>query len=290
MRIALTGGAGLIGRAVAAQALADGHTVVEIDQASHTTGPASPEPPPGSPSGLERRVADATEHAALQQAVDGCDALIHLAAHVNPLRMADHVVHNDNVVASYNALSVAARLGIERVCLASSINAIGGAYSRQARYDYFPVDECHPTYNEDPYSLSKWVAEAQADSLARRYPMTIASLRLHGVRASRPHTRPEPPEPRADVDTRHLWGYTLLAATARAFMHALLAPFTGHETFFIVAPDTLMATPTEQLCRTYYPDVPLRRPLPGNQGLFDCGKAEQLLGWRHDGVRPGRSG
>jgi nucleoside-diphosphate-sugar epimerase len=283
MRIALIGGAGLIGRAVAALALAEGHTVVEIDRAS--SGSLL-----GAPPGLERRVADATAHAALAQAVDGCDALIHLAAHVSPLRSADHVVHNDNVVASYNALSVAARFGIERVCLASSINAIGGAYSRQARYDYFPVDERHPTYNEDPYSLSKWLAEAQADSFARRYPMRIASLRLHGVREARPRTRLEPPEPRTDVDTRHLWGYTLLNAAAQAFMRALLAPFEGHEAFFIVAPDTLIATPTEQLCQTYYPGVPLRRALPGNQGLFDCGKAERLLGWPHDEVLVGRAG
>src|SRR6202011_523388 len=98
------------------------------------------------------------------------------------LQHADYVVHNNNVAGSYNVLSAAARLGITRVCQASSINATGGAFSRRPRYDYFPLDEVHPTYNEDPYSLSKWICEQQGDSFARRYEhMSIASLRFHWV-------------------------------------------------------------------------------------------------------------
>ena len=58
---------------------------------------------------------------------------------------ANHVVFNENSAGNYNALSAAATVGIKRVCLASSINAIGGVFSRQPRYDYFPLDEQHPT-------------------------------------------------------------------------------------------------------------------------------------------------
>ena len=90
------------------------------------------------------------------------------------------MVYADNTLSSYNALSAASTLGIKRICLASSINAIGGAFSRSPRYDYFPLDEKHPTYAEDPYSLSKWVLEQQGDAFARRFEwMTIASLRFH---------------------------------------------------------------------------------------------------------------
>ena len=77
------------------------------------------------------------------------------------------MVHNNNVVSSYNALRAAATAGVRRVCQASSVNAIGGRFSRwPPRYDYFPVDEQHPTYAEDPYSLSKWICEQQADAIA----------------------------------------------------------------------------------------------------------------------------
>jgi nucleoside-diphosphate-sugar epimerase len=115
-------------------------------------------------------------------------------------------------------------VGVRRVCLASSINAIGGRFSRWPRYDYFPVDEEHPAYPEDPYSLSKWIGEQQADSFARRYDgMTIASLRLHGVVASRAETLPWIDTP-DKVAEKQLWGYTGRAASARAFVLAVTAP------------------------------------------------------------------
>jgi UDP-glucose 4-epimerase len=78
----------------------------------------------------------------------GSDALVHLAAIISSVRDPDHEVHN-NVVGSYNALRAAAEVGISRVCQASSVNATGMSYSRQAHFDYFPLDEHHPTYNED---------------------------------------------------------------------------------------------------------------------------------------------
>ena len=134
----------------------------------------------------EYLVVDTRDYANLAEGLRGCDALVHLAAHRSPLTQPDTVVYNDNTISSYNALSAAAALGISRVCLASSVNALGGAFSRRARYDYFPLDEDHPTYAEDPYSLSKWVLECQADAFARRYlTMQIASLRFHWLMESR---------------------------------------------------------------------------------------------------------
>src|SRR5262249_9035723 len=143
------------------------------------------------------------------EALRGCDALIHLAARSTP-NHADAVVYSENTTISYNALSVAAELGIRRVCLASSVNAVGGEYSRVPRCDYFPIDEQHPTYAEDPYSLSKWVLEQQADAFARRYPtMRIASLRFHWLVESRESAMQE-------VRAPQLWAYTLLREANRA--------------------------------------------------------------------------
>jgi len=177
MRIAVTGATGWIGRVVVEAAVADGHDVVAMDLV------ASPEPEPAV------LAVDTTDYPALRRAADGCDVLVHLAAISGPGGHADHVVHNNNVVSSYNALRAAAEVGIPRVCLASSINAVGGRFSRWPRYDYFPLDERHPTYAEDPYSLSKWICEQQADAIARRYEgMSIASLRLHGVVEHRAET------------------------------------------------------------------------------------------------------
>jgi UDP-glucose 4-epimerase len=274
MRIAITGGSGRVGRAVIELALSQGHSVVSIDR----TPPAHDTPQP-SVSFIQ---ADITEYRDFEQALRGCQALVHLAAIPSPGGHPDYEVHNNNVVGSYNALSAAARLGIARVCQASSINATGAAFSRWPHYDYFPLDELHPTYNEDPYSLSKWICEQQADSFARRYEaMTIASLRFHAVVPTRA-TIVQYAQRLGDMVAKQLWGYTSLDATARACLRTLTADFRGHEAFYIVAPDTMSETPSLELKQQFFPNVPVRGDLSGNRGFFDCAKAERLLGWKHD--------
>jgi nucleoside-diphosphate-sugar epimerase len=280
VRIAVTGASGRIGQAVVGLALTQGHAVVSLDRVP---------PPAGSaPSGDVRFVAlDMAAYPAFEQALHGCDALVHLAAIPSPLGRPAHEVHNNNVVGSYNALSLAAQLGIRRVCQASSVNATGAAYSRWPRYDYFPLDERHPTYNEDPYSLSKWLCEQQADSLARRHDwLIIASLRFHWVVDDRATAARRQGE-LGDLLAKHLWGYTRLDAAARACLQSLVADFAGHEVFNIVAPDTMMDVPSLELQRRFFPDVPVRGALAGRAGFFACAKAERLLGWRHDGPAPG---
>ena len=178
MLIAVTGGTGRVGRAVIAAALAAGDRVVSLDRAEPDLA--------NLPEGVEYRQVDTTDHGDLVAGIRGADALIHLAAYPSPRGHPDHVVHNNNVVSSYNALSAAVELGIRRICQASSINATGAAYSRWPRYDYLPLDERHPTYAEDPYSLSKWMCEEQGDCFARLHSeLSIASMRFHGVVESR---------------------------------------------------------------------------------------------------------
>lgn len=274
-RIAITGARGGVGTRITAAALAQGHSVIAIDRADT----------------MDRAVehvdrsdltCDVTSYQDLEDAVKGADALIHLAAFPSPGGRPAHEVHNNNVVGSYNALTVADALGIDRVCLASSINAIGGVYSRSPRYDYFPVDEKHPTYNEDPYSLSKWICEQQADSFARRYEsMTIATIRLHWAVQDRALVLSREPK-HPESESKQLWGYTSFDAVARACLQSLVADFSGHECFYIVAPLTTRATPSAELAQKYFPDVPIVGDLSGTKGFFDCSKAENLLGWQHD--------
>ncbi len=277
MRIAVTGGSGGIGRAVTEMALAQGHGVLSIDRIPPAQDAAQPS--------VTFVQADTTNYAALEGALRdaGCDALIHLAAIPSPGQHPDYVVHNNNVAGSYNALCAAARLGIQHVCQASSVNATGLAYSRAPRYDYFPLDEQHPTYNEDPYSLSKWICEQQGESFARRYEwMTITSLRFHWVVPARSRAAGNGNDGHNPHQAKNLWGYTTFDAAARACLQSLTANFAGHEAFYIVAPDTVAGTPSLELRDEYYPDVPVRGDLSGNRSFFDSSKAERLLGWKHD--------
>jgi nucleoside-diphosphate-sugar epimerase len=275
MKIAVTGGNGSMGRALLPHLLEQGHQVVSIDRAlPSATGLL------GGP-GLNFMVANVTDFGQVVACLRGCQAVVHLAAHISPMTAPEPLVYIENTAGSYNVLCAAATLGIQRVCLASSINAIGGVFSNWPRYDYFPLDEQHPSYAEDPYSLSKWVLEQQADAFARRYPeMRIASLRFHWLTNSREQAQ-ELSTRFSDGAIRHLWAYTLLADAARACLLALTADFTGHEAFYITAPRTVAADESAALARQHFPQTPIRGDLPGQAGFFNCAKAERILGWRH---------
>jgi UDP-glucose 4-epimerase len=274
MDIAVTGGSGRLGQVVIDHLIAQGHTVRSLDRALSQRIHRS--------AGAIRTLqVDLTDLPAVTGALRSCEAVVHLAAYPGPHGQPPGVVYANNTLASYNVLSATASLGIRHICLASSVNAIGGIGSRAGRYDYFPVDEEHPTYNEDDYSLGKWVMEQQAGSFARRFPeVTLSSLRFHGL----PDTPPEPQRGLEGADgpaARTLWGWTLIGEAARACELALQAGFTGHEVFFITAPRTTSSVPSLELARHAYPRVPLRGNLSGHRSFYDCSKAARLLGWVH---------
>ncbi|MCP9850933.1 NAD-dependent epimerase/dehydratase family protein [Cyanobium sp. Morenito 9A2] len=254
--------------------LQQGHTFVNID--------CVPPPFRSAAARVPFRQVDVTDYAPLVEALRESEALINLSAIANPDGHLAHVIHNTNVVGSYNALLGAVEVGMTRICQASSVNAIGHKFSRRARYDYFPIDENHPTYNEDPYSLSKWICEAQADSIVRRYEdVSVVSLRFHWVVADRSDPEMVETYNKPEDAAKSLTAYTRLDAAVRACLLALTAPIQGHEVFFIVAPDTAVSGPSLALAQAHYPNVPVQGDLSGNRSFFDSNKAKRLLGWSH---------
>ncbi len=110
--------------------------------------------------------------------------------------------------------------------------------------------------------------------------MRIASLRLHWSLPSKLTAR----SLEASKASKDLWGYVQEDSAAEAFLLAVAkenTAWTGHERFFIVAPETAHDEESSKLAREYWPEVPQRHPLIGRESFFDCGKAERLLGWVH---------
>lgn len=262
VRIAVTGAAGQLGRRVVAAIRAAGYEALPIDRAP-------------APGGISCDVVDAD---ALRDAVGHADALVHLAAFTSPVGNPAHVVHNANVAGSYNALAVAVDQGIGRVVMASSVNAIGGCFSRAPRYDYFAVDEEHSAYCEDPYGLSKREAELQADAMVAANPgLSVISLRYHaliGDRAERlDRLSPETP-------SRDLWGWTPVQEAAAATVRACSVASEAHIVLNLVADSTLSSTPTAELAARHYPEVPVTTPLRGTASFYDSQRARALLDWK----------
>lgn len=271
--IAVTGGSGRLGRGVVQQLALQGHRVRNLDRVAVDDQPVGD---------IETMLIDVMDYDAVRRALEGCSAVVHLAANTRPVDAPWQVIYANNTVSSYNVLYAAAGLGIKKVCMASSINATGAAYSAAPRFDYFPLDELHPTYNEDPYSLSKWVLELQGESIARRFAgMTIASLRFHAIYDNLADFMDWARNAEPARVAKNLWGRVSHDASVNACLLALQASFIGHEAFYIVAPTTSIETPSSELIRQFYPTVPLRGDFTGNRGFFDTTKAERMLGWVH---------
>jgi nucleoside-diphosphate-sugar epimerase len=279
--IAVTGAAGRLGRWVVDRARRAGHDVVAVDLPAVAARAGD-----GGPAGVRWRGADVTVLDEVRGALAEADAVIHLAALTGPGDAPEPEVHRINVGATYNVLVAAEELGIGAVCTASSINAIGGVYSRSPRYDYFPVDEAHPSYCEDPYGLSKWIGEQQSAAFARRRPEAVfAALRIHGLRR---HATDDlgPRDQLAASGWRDLWGWTSFESAAAACLLALRRPTPGHAAYHVVAPTTLCDEPSEELAARFFPGVELRAPLPGRAGFYRTELALAELGWDAHDVDP----
>jgi UDP-glucose 4-epimerase len=272
MRVVVTGGSGRAGASIIPELLEHGHDVLSVDT---TAGDGS----------TPFMRANVTDYGQTLSVLNGADWVIHMAAIPSPVSDPPEVVFSTNTVSTWNVLQAAEVLGIEKLVLASSVNAVGLVYSRETvPPHYLPVDEEHPTRAEDSYSLSKLVGEEIAKGFCRKTPMQIASFRFHGLRCDDQLEELEA-SPEADPlpGAKSLWGYLRLKDAARACRMALEADWEGHEAFFLNASDTTLGVPTEEAAATAYPRVPLKRPLPGFQAAIDCSKAKRLFGWESTG-------
>ncbi len=125
---------------------------------------------------------DIMDFDALKTQLQGCDAVVHLAALRSPTMAFGQEVFQINVGGTFNVYEAAAQMGIKRVVQASSINAIGCGWSvDEIRPQYLPLDENHPHMTNDPYSFSKQVVEDVAAYFYRRDGISGTSVRFPGV-------------------------------------------------------------------------------------------------------------
>ncbi|WP_227380558.1 NAD-dependent epimerase/dehydratase family protein [Haladaptatus halobius] len=213
-----------------------------------------------------------------------------IVADVNP----DHVVHwgavpamgrtagvevfENNVMATYNMLVTAGRVGAD-IVTASSESAYGTAFAEEPWLpDYFPIDEMHELRPEDSYGTSKVVGENVADMVTRKYGVQIASIRPSWIQY--------PNEYRC-LDSRddlsagvgNFWSYVDVRDIASLVHAGLEANFDGHEPFLGVAAENYMDRPLRELIVEYFGEVPGTFDVDGDGSAFTTQKAQKLLDW-----------
>lgn len=219
------------------------------------------------------------------------DAVIHMGTIPSPYNYPNYQVYKSNVMSATYILEAANSLGLESVCLPSSINAIGSEHQeRDADVRYLPVDEEHPRTPDDPYGIAKHAMEVTADGIGRRpsTDLTIASLRYPWVTNDKEmceyfvegdRTLEGLADAHSATDRDVLFSYLAIEDAAAIARMAIEADFDGHEVFWAVAADTTASVPTNKLISEYFSDADIRAKFDGYESLIDRSKASDLLGW-----------
>lgn len=269
MRVVVTGGSGLAGRAVVAGLLEHGFDVTNVDLVA-SDGPAP------------FRRADLEDLGQVYSCLRVAEAVVHFAAIPRPTLDVPEVVFRTNVMSAFNVLEAASALGITRVVSASSVSVLGFPFfERPFAPDYVPIDEAHPLLPQDAYALSKRIGEELADGFARRGRLTVVSLRfpwIHTPRTFAEQLLPLWADPSAGAS--NLWSYIDSRDVAEAVRLALTAEIGGHEACFVAASNSFMPIPSRELITDCYPTTVIHNALTDHASLLSSAKAETLLGYR----------
>lgn len=280
-RILVTGGEGLVGRAVVARLLTAGHPVTTL-----TLPHATPH------EGVRVVRGDARDPGAVREALVDVAAVAHLAAIPTPRGRPATEVFGNNVLATFSVLWTAAEAGVRRLVIASSVNVMGLRFNPHrplpARY---PIDETTPADVADPYSLSKRTDEATLHAACRAFGATGVALRMPLMVGPENLARVDAwARDHADDAARDGWGWLDVRDAAEAFRLALTCDIEGVHAVQLAAPTTLQRLPTTELLARYAPGVPVGGSYPGRAAPIDTSRARALLGFEPRHTTPGEAG
>ena len=172
-RVAVTGGAGFIGRRLVARLCAEGAGVRVLGRYTSDGEPGVRRRlDPACADAVEVSLLDIADARAVREALRGADTVFHLAALIgipySYLAPASYVA--TNVVGTLAVLEAVRELGIRRVVHTSTSEVYGTART-------VPITEEHPLQGQSPYSASKIAADKMAESYHRSFGVPVVTLR-----------------------------------------------------------------------------------------------------------------
>ena len=170
-KILVTGGAGFIGSHVVRGLIADGHSVVVLDDLSVGTRQAVPHG-----NAIDFVKGDVADKATVEKAMQGCDHVVHLAAQVNMAQALENPerVFAVNVSGLLHVLEQARKTKFAGRILYASSAAVYGAHSGGAVKE----DDGATLPLSHPYAASKRAAEVMARMYKEAYGVQAMGLRI----------------------------------------------------------------------------------------------------------------
>lgn len=157
MRVLVTGGTGYVGSHTIAALVSAGHRVRVLARSPERVPPALE---PLGVDGVETTIGDVTDPAAIERALDGCDAVLHAASVFSLNVRKGSEMREVNVLGTEIVLGAAHGLGLDPIVYVSSELALLPPRDGEVLTPDSPV-----TQSPWPYSRSK----AEAELVAREY-------------------------------------------------------------------------------------------------------------------------
>jgi UDP-glucose 4-epimerase len=285
-RIVFTGGSGKAGKHVVPWLKARGYDILNLDLK------------PLDCPGVNTLITDVTDSGQVFNALtmhhgfDGYDkgkvpsapdAVIHFAAIPRVLIAPDNTTYEANVMSTYNVIEAAAKLGVRKIIIASSETTYGVCFAEGDKdFHHFPLEEDYDIDPMDSYGLSKVINEKTARAFAMRYGIDIYALRIGNV--IEPHEYPmfetflKDPMSRK----RNAWAYIDARDLGQICHLCIEKDGLGFQVFNAVN-DTITAKgDTASFLKTHCPQIPLKRPMVGNEAPLSNAKIRNVLGFKEE--------
>jgi NAD dependent epimerase/dehydratase len=293
--VLVTGADGFIGSHLVEHLLAQGHAVRALVQYNAFGSWGWLDTVAAAAAGEVEIVAgDVRDPRGMDAAVDGCDAVLHLAALISiPHSYANPDSHIEtNVRGTLNVLQAARRAAVGLVVVTSTSEVYGTA-------QFVPITEQHPLNAQSPYAASKVAADQLALSFHRAFDLPVTILRPFNTYGPRQSIRAVIPTVATQIaagQRRIKLGnlaptrdFNFVGDTVRAFSLALDAPGVVGEVVNIGSNFEISIGDTARLIAevmgaevAFETEAARLRPAASEVERLcaDNGRSRELLGWQ----------